>query len=134
MHISVFFDDFVAAEIEPLAKLCDMAVSMAFNLLGWTTSSDKENPFGSIAKVLGLKINLEDARLGKIYMCNTESRQQELFETISGVLEKNFLSRKDGERLRGRLQFAEAQIAGKGGWIGVQATNTFLVQRWRTVE
>ena len=57
VHISVFFDDFVAAEIEPLAKLCDMAVSMAFSLLGWTTSSDKENPFGSIAKVLGLKIN-----------------------------------------------------------------------------
>ena len=50
VHISVFFDDFVAAEIEPLAKLCDMAVSMAFSLLGWTTSSDKENPFGSIAK------------------------------------------------------------------------------------
>ena len=99
MHISVFFDNFVAAEIEPLAKLCDMAVSMAFNLLGWATgkaaadfeiterirlgrlerrkkplerlrkaSSDKENPFGSIAKVLGLKISLEDARLGKIYM------------------------------------------------------------------
>ena len=126
VHISVFFDDFVAAEIEPLAKLCDMAVSMAFNLLGWTTSSDKENPFGSIAKVLGLKINLEDARLGKIYMCNTESRQQELFETISGVLEKNFLSRKDGERLRGRLQFAEAQIAGKAAGSAYKQLTRFL--------
>ena len=126
VHISVFFDDFVAAEIEPLAKLCDMAVSMAFSLLGWTTSSDKENPFGSIAKVLGLKINLEDARLGKIYMCNTESRQQELFESISGVLERNFLSRKDGERLRGRLQFAEAQIAGKAARLAYKQLTRFL--------
>ena len=126
VHISVFFDDFVAAEIEPLAKLCDMAVSLAFSLLGWTTSSDKENPFGSIAKVLGLKINLEDARLGKIYMCNTESRQQELFDSISGVLERNFLNRKDGERLRGRLQFAEAQIAGKAAGLAYKQLTRFL--------
>ena len=93
-----------------------------------TTSSDKENPFGSIAKVLGLKINLEDARLGKIYMCNTESRQQELFESLSAVLEKSFLSRKDGERLRGRMQFAEAQIAGKAAGLAAKLASSGTAQ------
>ena len=46
--------------------------------------------------------------------------------SISGVLERNFLSRKDGERLRGRLQFAEAQIAGKAAGLAYKQLTRFL--------
>ena len=126
VHISVYFDDYVSAEIEVLSKLCDLCVSSTFKLLGWTTSTDKEHPFDSVAKVLGLKINLEESRVGRIFMCNTEARQQELCDSISEVLEANSLGRKTGERLRGRLQFAEAQIAGKVAGMAYKQLTRFV--------
>ena len=48
-------------------------------------------------------------------MTNTDSRRDEMFETISQVLHDDFLSKKKGEQLRGRLQFAECQIGRTSG-------------------
>ena len=116
----------MSAQVGPLAQLCDIDVNLVFQLLGWTTSRDQENPFNCIAKVPELKINLESSQLGKIFMCITEARQQELIESISCILETGFLGRKDGERLRGRLQFAEAQVAGKSAGIAYRQLTRFV--------
>ncbi|CAE7253423.1 unnamed protein product, partial [Symbiodinium sp. CCMP2456] len=109
----VYFDDFVGSEVPCLSKLFELCADCLFMILGWTTSSDKASTFDPIAKVLGLKINLKESGLGLIYFENTEHRRDELVGFIEEVLLSSFLSRKDGERLRGRLQFAEQQISGK---------------------
>ena len=113
LHWGVYFDDFIGSEEPCLAKLFELCADGLFMLLGWATSSDKASKFDTIAQVLGLKINLAEASLGFIHFENTEHRREQLIITIDGIIEASFLSRKDGERLRGRLQFAEQQISGK---------------------
>ena len=112
LHWGVYFDDFIGSEEPCLARLFELCADGLFMLLGWATSSDKASKFDTIAQVLGLKINLAEA-LGFIHFENTEHRCEQLIITIDGIIESSFLSRKDGERLRGRLQFAEQQISGK---------------------
>ena len=113
LHWGVYFDDFVGSEEPCLARLFELCADGLFALLGWATSSDKASEFDTIAQVLGLKINLGEASLGLIYFENTEHRREHLVATLSDIIDSSFLSRKDGERLRGRLQFAEQQISGK---------------------
>ena len=113
LHWGVYFDDFIGAEEPCLARMFELCANGLFMLLGWATSSDKASKFDTIAQVLGLKINLGEASLGFIYFENTASRREHLIEAINDIIAAGFLSRKDGERLRGRLQFAEQQISGK---------------------
>eukprot|EP00439_Symbiodinium_sp_Y106_P070600 s945_g12.t1 len=113
LHWGVYFDDFVGSEEPCLARLFELCADGLFALLGWATSSDKASEFDTIAQVLGLKINLGEAALGFIYFENTEHRRDHLVATLNDIIDSSFLSRKDGERLRGRLQFAEQQISGK---------------------
>ncbi|CAE7553006.1 ubiad1, partial [Symbiodinium necroappetens] len=110
---SVYYDDFVSCEVPPLTRISDLCAESLFRLLQWDTSPDKPTTFGSIAKVLGLEFDLGDTRLGRFYMRNTASRRDELRGNISSILEQGNLPRKECERLRGRLQFASNQIAGK---------------------
>ena len=93
-QMNVYFDDFVGIEVEPLSKLAEMGVSLLFKLLGWDVSSDKKTCFDSVAKVLGLKIDLSESRLGKIYFRNTDSRRDDLFDSLSKSLEEGRLARK----------------------------------------
>lgn len=58
--------------------------------------------------MLGVQLDLRDAKLGVAQVSNTPERELR----FAKVLEKGKLSRKDGERLRGRLQFANAQLFG----------------------
>ena len=126
MHLSVYFDDFVGAEIEPLSKIYEMCLDMLFKVLGWGTSKNKEHPFGTLAKVLGLEINLRDAKLGWVYLSNTPERQKEVFDFVSEILDQGFLKKKDGEKLRGRLQFAECQISGRGAGMAYKKLTGFI--------
>ena len=91
----------------------DCSMQLLLRVLGWDLATDKDGAFGCLAKVLGLEINLKESGVGRIFFSNTEARREELFESISKVLSQGSLSRKEGEKLRGRLQFAEAQISGR---------------------
>ena len=128
LHWSVFFDDFVGFESPELARVHDLCVATLFNLLGWETASDKETSFGSIAQVLGLEINLNDVNLGKVYFCNTENRKADIADALGQILATGHLSRKDGERLRGRLQFCENQIAGKQAGLAFRELSRHVLQ------
>ena len=125
-HINVYFDDFVGVELAPLARLFDIGVCLVFRLLGWDVAEDKESVFDSCAKVLGLKFDLSESRLGRITLCNTESRRDEIFEALSDILSSGYLTQKDGERIRGRLQFAENQIAGKVAGTAYKQLSRFV--------
>ena len=116
LQLSVYFDDFINAEVPSLAKFADLSFQVFLCLLGWDIAEDKENIFDSVAVVLGLKIDLSEARFGIIFFRNTESTSDEFFASI---LAAGVLSHKDGERLCGRLRFAEAQVAGKVACVAV---------------
>ncbi|CAE7844912.1 unnamed protein product, partial [Symbiodinium necroappetens] len=68
-------------------------------------------PFG--AKVLGIKIDTSEARLGMFKMENTLKRVNELVQSLDAVLASGKLSHSECEKLRGRLQFASGQLFGR---------------------
>lgn len=110
---STYFDDYVVFCREEEQQHVESVVSLFFQLLGWVVSEDKSSTFSNVARALGLVIDLTDCKLLKCRVCNTEERQAELKSFIDGVLASRTLTKKDGERLRGRLIFAEAQIFGR---------------------
>ena len=131
---SVYYDDFVGGEIPPLSRLFDVCAETLFMLLGWDTSPDKPSTFGGIAKVLGLEFDLRESQLGRFYMRNTTSRCEELRDTISIILERGTLARKECERLRGRLQFASNQVAGKKAGLAFKVLSKHLRTRQTSVD
>ena len=113
LHWYSYFDDFPTVEPEHTCPIARMGIDFLFQLLGWETSSEKDNPFSGICKVLGLEYNLEETKLGTLIIKNTAKRIEDVSAEIDRALEENFLSSKDGERLRGRLNFMESQLFGK---------------------
>ena len=113
LHWYSYFDDFPTVEPEHTCPIARMGIDFLFQLLGWETSSEKDNPFSGICKVLGLEYNLEETKLGTLIIKNTAKRIEDVSAEIDRALEENFLSAKDGERLRGRLNFMESQLFGK---------------------
>lgn len=93
--------------------LTDMCISAFFAFLGWRLPEDKLMPFDSACKSLDVQVDLSSAKLGAVCVSNTEERVAELTLAISDIVKAGVLSRKDGERFRGRLQFANAQLFGR---------------------
>ena len=67
-------------------------------------------------------------------MRNTASRCDELRDTISAILERGTLARKECERLRGRLQFASNQVAGKKAGLAFKVLSRHLRTRQTSVD
>eukprot|EP00435_Cladocopium_sp_Y103_P032952 s285_g8.t1 len=113
LHWTVYFDDFfLVAEVHETAHV-DLAQRLLFSITGWQTSDEKEGGFDSISRILGVQIDLGDAHLGTVSICNVESRVRELTATIDDVLKKGSITASEMRSLRGRLVFAEAQIFGR---------------------
>ena len=123
---TVFFDDFVGCESPALAKTFDLCADGLFSLLGWDIAQDKASNFDTVAKILGLSVDLSDTSLGVVKLSNTENRKQEISDALEVFLQAGSLSRKDGERLRGRLQFAETQIAGKSASLAYRTLSKHI--------
>ena len=130
---SVYYDDFVGSEVPPLSRLLDLCTETLFMLLGWDTSPDKPTVFGGVAKVLGLEFDLRESQLGRFYMRNTTSRCEELQSIISTILEQGTLAKTECERLRGRLQSASNQVAGKKAGLACKTLSRRLKNRGLTI-
>ena len=113
LHWNVYFDDFIVFERGALGKLTELCVFTYFSLLGWGVSAEKGESFSTVAKVLGLEINLGEAQLGFVVMQNTQSRRVELCSQLEGIIAKGSLGFKECAKLRGRLVFAENQLFGR---------------------
>ena len=114
IHWSVYFDDYVVvASAEEKCHL-DLVLRSYFALIGWETSDEKDAGFSSVAKALGVEICLDDIRMGLLKVQNTESRKRELAATIETIDANGGAHTKEFECLRGRLQFAESQVFGRG--------------------
>ena len=85
----------------------------SFPFFSFFLSKEKLIPFDSVCKVLGVKFDLSLAEEGLVSVVNTEDRVRELIEEIDNSLFAGKLRKKDGERLRGRLQFASIQLFGR---------------------
>ncbi|CAK9062751.1 Uncharacterized protein SCF082_LOCUS32627, partial [Durusdinium trenchii] len=103
---SAYFDDFLSLTTPALSRHTDICISAMFQLLGWETSVEKLVPFNTCCKVLGVQLDLGQSVFGKALVSNTKDRSAELTDEIDSILACGRLKRHDGERFRGRLQFA----------------------------
>ena len=114
IHWSVYFDDYVVVASAEEKSHLDWVLRSNFTLIGWETSDEKDAGFSSVAKALGVEICLDDIRLGLLKVQNTEARKRELASTIETIVSNGGAHAKEFECLRGRLQFAESQVFGRG--------------------
>ena len=106
----------------PVATFCDQSTSMTFfvspdeanldTLISVWIPKHKLIAFDPLCKVLGVQIDLRQSGDLLCRVSNTEERVEELIKEIDDVLTSKHLARAEGERLRGRLQFASSQVFG----------------------
>jgi len=108
-----YFDDFLSLSPMCLDRHTELCVSTFFQLLGWNLSEDKLVPYNQCCKVLGVEVDLLHSPSGRFEVKNTESRKEELICIMKDILSRMILTKAEGERLRGRLQFASNQIFGR---------------------
>ena len=110
---SVYFDDFLCLARGSESRHVDFCVSTLFSLLGWKVSEHKLLDFDTICKVLGVQLDLRQSGSGICFVTNTAERVEELVAEIDEAMKSNLLPRRNGEKLRGRLQFASSQMFGR---------------------
>ena len=62
---------------------------------------------------MGVQLDLRQSGDLLCFVSNTDERVEELTKGIDGILTSKLLTRVEGKRLRGRLQFASAQVFGR---------------------
>ena len=110
---SVYFDDFLCLARNSESKHVEFCVDSLFSLLGWRISKNKLLDFRTLCKVLGVQLDLRQSGDKLCFVTNTEERVLELVSEIDDALISNMLPRSEGEKLRGRLQFASSQLFGR---------------------
>ncbi len=110
---SVYFDDFLCLARSSESKHVDFCADALFSLLGWRISKHKLLEFNTLCKVLGTQLDLRQSGDGLCFITNTEERVEELTKELDEVLRTKTLSWSEGEKLRGRLQFASSQVFGR---------------------
>ena len=126
IHWTCYFDDFLIIEEKEICRHTSMVAECFFKLLGWATSEEKDAGFLSVARVLGVCIDLSDSRSGIVSTYNTEARRLELISFIDGLLERGHFGKGELATLRGRLLFAENQIFGKGCTVYVRILSRYV--------
>ena len=86
--------------------------------MGWETSSKKELEFASVAKGLGVQVDLQECHLNLL-------RIRELTTHLNKIFEGRRLKRGELKSLRGRMQFAESQIFGRATNRHMSAVSKF---------
>ena len=119
---SSFFDDFITLCRKGEAQTMEIATGQFFKLLGWLVSDgDKNLPFASSFKALGVEIDCSQWISGWVLFRNTQKRIDELQSTIAHAIECRKMSAKNALALRGRMQFAKGQIWGRSAKLCLAA-------------
>ena len=94
-----------------------MTASALFELLGWDFAKEGRKcvPFGTSCEALGVVFNLENTSDGLAHISNTASRVEEIVAEILKVTTEGGITLTAAQKLRGRMQFAEAQLYGRTG-------------------
>ena len=59
-------------------KHLDLLQNAFFCLMGWETSAEKDAGFSTVARALGVEIDMAECRLGLVKVCNTEAREKSI--------------------------------------------------------
>ena len=119
---SNFFDDFITFARQQETEMVSVAIVQFFKLLGWGLSlGDKDFPFADRFKALGIEIDCTKWLEGIVTFTNTEKRVKELLATIDEILTTRSLSKQAALVLRGRMQFAKAQLWGRSANLCLSA-------------
>ena len=111
-----FYDDFMCFSTSNLAEHTNKCVSLFFKLIGWKIAEEgpKAKDFDTVFDCLGVNFDLTKVQShSEVYISNTASRISELTKEIDTVLKSGKLKRTLGNKLRGRMQFAENQVFGR---------------------
>ena len=89
----------------------EITAAALFEFLGWDYAKDGRKcvPLSYTCKVLGVLFNLEEPAKGICKLFNTTSRIEEIAAEVERVVQAGHLLQSDAQKLRGRLQFAEAE-------------------------
>ena len=122
---SNFFDDFITLARSQEAELVEITAQQFFKLLGWAVSSgEKDQPFHQTFKALGVEIDCTKWTSGIVSFANTSKRVEELVATIDKILASGIMSSQEALVLRGRMQFAKAQIWGRASKLCLNAVTS----------
>lgn len=91
-------------------KHIDVCFVILLSCLGWKLAEDKLVSFDSVCEAPGVQLDLKDAKLGLALVSNIQERVEEMTADIAEILGSGQLSKQEDERLRGSLQFANAQL------------------------
>ena len=122
---SEYFDDYLSVCGQEFARHCDFVISLFFQLLGWEVSKDKELSYDAMCTVLGVRINLADAKLGLCFLGNTDKRRADAVAQIDAALALNKLDPAECEKLRGAIavrKLPDLWQAAEGGSQGACST------------
>ena len=116
-----FFDDFTLLSKGACANSASIAAEGLFTLLGIDYAKDgkKAVAWDTKVKALGVVIDLcpEGSQNGEgprfVTIGHTPKRIAELDEALANILELGAMSKKEAERLRGRLQWFESFAGGR---------------------
>ena len=126
-----YYDDFVVMTTPELRQNSEQSMSLLFDLLGW--SFDREGPkadtFSSEVASLGVRISLQASSSGFIHVRNTDKRKADMTELLDKLLECKTLEYKDGQVLRGKMAFAQTQIAGLSAKYALQVISQHVRSR-----
>ena len=106
-------DDFLCLARSSESTHVEFCVDSLFSLLGWRISKNKLLDFNTLCKVLGVQLDLRQSGDKLCFVTNTEYRVEELVYELHEAIRTNMLPRSEGEKLRGRLQFASSQVFGR---------------------
>ena len=112
-----FYDDFVVITPCRLASSTTLAVEALFKLTGWifAETGKKCMPFASTCQALGVSIDLCKSSEGFAFISNTSTRIDELVSALEEVMSRGSVTAVEARKLKGRMQFAEAQLFGRVG-------------------
>ena len=115
--LSSFFDDFTLLSKRVNCNSAAVAAESLFSLLGvqFAREGKKAVEWATKVKTLGVVLDLEPADSSGNYVTlgHTESRVAELRASLEGFLQTGKMSRKDAEKIRGRLQWFESFAHGR---------------------
>ena len=112
---SCYYDDLISLSDAEHTDFTHRTIDAFFTLLGWVYAKDgsKSQAYSEAFSALGVCFVLSDMHLGRVTICNTEKRIQQLLEAIRGFLAKGNMTVPEALKLRGQLQFACGQVLGR---------------------
>ena len=112
---TAFYDDFSVVARDELVSSTAHSCEMLFRLLGvqFAETGKKATQFGRIFRMLGLVVDLSNVGDDCVAISHTDERRAELTTKIREILQAGVLTRKEAERLKGRMVFFEGFTFGR---------------------